>query len=110
MSSSSNMSDFLRSVAARADLLDSLKVKSMAEVSAAAGAFGFPFDEQEFKALLWDLEMQLARKRGEPFDASFSLWQTMWGRSYLEYLVNDLMPSLAEADIDITTIANKRGL
>ena len=31
---------------------------------------------------------------GEPFDAQFPLWQTMWGQYYLEYLVLDLLPAL----------------
>jgi hypothetical protein len=94
-----NVLDFLRTVAARADILDSLKVQSKDEVIAAAAAFGFPFSEPEFDALIWNLEVQLAARRGEAFDAHFPLWQTMWGKYYLEYLVNDLVPALEEANL-----------
>lgn len=103
--SSRNVFDFLRVVAVRADLLDSLKVRSKDEVMAVATAFGFPFTESEFNALIWNLEARLAEKRGEAFDAHFPLWETMWGKYYLEYLVIDLLPSLTETDFDAVTTA-----
>lgn len=96
--SARNLIDFLRTVAARADLLGSLKVRSKEEVVACAAGFGFPFTEAEFDALVWDLEQHLALRRGEAFDAHFPLWETMWGKYYLEYLALDLMPSLGETD------------
>jgi hypothetical protein len=98
--SSRNVIDFLRTVALRADVLDSLKVRSKHEVIEAAAAFGFPFTETEFDLLIWDLEAYLARKRGEQFDASFALWQTMWGKYYLEYLVIDMISSFEQADFE----------
>jgi hypothetical protein len=93
-----NVFDFLRITAARPDVLDSLKVRSKDDVIAAATDFGQPFSEEEFDSLVWALEQRLAATRGEGFDISFPLWSTMWGKYYLEYLVLDLMPSLAEAD------------
>jgi hypothetical protein len=98
--SGANLVDFLRTVAVRADLLDSLKVQSKADVVAAAAAVGLPFTEGEFDAVIWDLEVQLAEKRGEPFDAHFPLWETMWGRYYLEYLVLDMLPSFTDAELE----------
>jgi hypothetical protein len=91
--------DFLRLVAGRPEVLDSLKVRSKDDVLAAAADFGFSFTEAEFDAYVWDVEMRLAAKRGEEFDANFPLWQTMWGRYYLEYLVVDLVPSLEATGI-----------
>lgn len=96
--SAANVVAFLRTVAARADLLDDLKLRSKDEVIAAAADLGCPFAEREFDDLVWGLELRLAERRGEPFDASFPLWQTMWGQYYLEYLVLDLFPSFQEAD------------
>ena len=93
-----NVIDFLRTVAARADVLDSLKVRSKDEIICAAADFGFPFVEAEFDSLIWDLELHLAAKRGEQFDQHFRLWQTMWGQYYFEYLATDLMSSFEEAD------------
>lgn len=95
-----NVIAFLSTVAARADILDSLKVRSKDEVIATAADFGFPFAESEFDRLIWNLELHLAEKRGEAFDAQFPLWQTMWGKYYFEYVVMDLMPSFTEADFD----------
>lgn len=97
--SDENVLGFLRHVAARADLLDSLKLRGKDEVVAAAAGFGFPFTEAEFDSLIWDLELRLAASRGEKFDAHFPLWQTMWGKHYLEYLVTDLVTSLDEAGV-----------
>jgi hypothetical protein len=96
--SARNVIDFLSTVVPRADLLDTLKVRSKDEVIAAASDFGLPFTEPEFDSLIWNLEAHLAAKRGENFDSQFSLWQTMWGKYYLEYLVVDMMPSLDEKD------------
>jgi hypothetical protein len=99
--SARNVVEFLHAVAIRADLLRHLEVRSNEEVIAAAEQFGFPFTQPEFDSLIWDLEVQLASKRGERFDPHFPLWQTMWGKYYLEYLVVDLIPSLTEADFDV---------
>jgi len=106
--SSRNVIDFLRTVATQPDLLDHLKVKSKDEVIATAEQFGYPFTEPEFNSLIWDLEIHLANRRGEKFDPQFSLWQTMWGKYYLEYLVADLMSSFGEADFDAVMTARKK--
>jgi hypothetical protein len=97
--SETNVIDFLRLVASRVDIHDSLKVKSKDEVISAAAAFGYPFSGPEFDSLIWDLEVQLAEKRGEVFDAHLPLWETMWGTYYLTYLVRDLVPIFEEAGL-----------
>jgi hypothetical protein len=96
--SDENLLGFLRHVAARADLLDTLKTRSMDEVTAIAEDLGYPFTKPEFDTLVWDLEQGLATTRGENFDPHFSLWQTMWGKYYLEYLVHDLIASVDETE------------
>lgn len=98
--SARNVITFLRGPAARGDLLDSLKLMSKAEVLAVAADLGYPFTGEEFDPLIWGLELKLAARRGEAFDARFPLWQTMWGQYYFEYLVLDLMPSLTDAEIE----------
>lgn len=103
--SAKNVIDFLCTVAARADLLDSLKLRSKDEVIAAAAEFGFPFREADFDWLIWDLEAHLARKRGENFGPHFPLWETMWGKHYLDYLVIDMMTSIEDADIEAVIAA-----
>jgi hypothetical protein len=91
--------EFLHTVAARADLLDSLKVRSKDEVLAAAAELGFSFTEAEFDPLIWGLEDRLAASRAEKFDQHFALWETMWGKYYLDYLVTDLIPALEETGL-----------
>ena len=86
--------DFLGQVGERPELLDRLKVLGKDDVLAAAFDLGFTFTEHEFDTAVWDAELRLAQRRGEAFDAQFPLWQTMWGRYYLEYLVTDLVESL----------------
>jgi hypothetical protein len=95
-----NVIDFLRTSAARPELLASLKVRGKAEVLKVAADLGMPFSEAEFDSLIWGLEARLAARRGEAFDNRFSLWTTMWGQYYLEYLVVDMVPSLAEPEIE----------
>lgn len=90
---------FLRLLADRADLLDDLQTRGKDEVLAAAADLGFTFTENEFDSFVWDAEVRLAGHRGEPFDAQFPLWQTMWGRYYLDYLVTDLVSSLEETGL-----------
>lgn len=97
--SADNLMIFLRTLAARRDILDALVTKSKEEVLATAAAFGLPFSESEFDSIIWDLEVQLAARRGDAFDAQFGLWQTMWGQYYLEYIVNDLIMSLDETGL-----------
>lgn len=97
--SEANVITFLRTAAARPDVLDSLQVQEKLEVIAAAKAFGLPFTEAEFNTVIWDLELKLAEHVGEAFDGRFTLWQTMWGKYYLEYVVLDLLPALAAAEL-----------
>lgn len=87
---------FLRQVGSRPDLLERLKDKNKDDVLSAAADLGFAFTENDFDTHVWDAEVRLAQRRGEAFDAHFPLWQTMWGRYYLEYLVADLVPGLEE--------------
>jgi hypothetical protein len=94
-----NLIEFLKGPAARTDMLEFLKLRSKDAVIAVAADVGLPFTEQEFDSLIWDLEERLAAKRGEAFDPRFALWDTLWGRYYLEYLVLDLIPSLASAGL-----------
>lgn len=97
--SADNLIAFLSTVAARADILDGLVTRSKEEVIEIAADFGLPFSEAEFDSVIWDLEVQLAARRGDPFDAQFGLWQMMWGQYYLEYIVSDLLPSLEETGL-----------
>jgi hypothetical protein len=96
---SGSVVEFLRLLADRTDLLDDLKTRDKDAVLAAAADRGFTFTESEFDSFVWDAEVRLAKHRDEPFDARFPLWQTMWGRYYLDYLVTDVVSSLEETGL-----------
>ncbi|MGE3270450.1 MAG: hypothetical protein AB7P40_16980 [Chloroflexota bacterium] len=98
--SARNVIAFMKGPAVQKDLLDSLKLMSKDEVMAVAGELGMPFTDADFDPLIWGLEVKLAARRGESFDQRFSLWQTMWGQYYFEYLVLDLLPALTDAEIE----------
>lgn len=95
-----NIVSFLRRLSHQRELLDALKAKSKAEVLQAAERYGHPFTEQEYDRFVWDLEGRIAARRGEQFDPHFPLWETMWGRTYLEFLVLHLLPTITDADVE----------
>jgi hypothetical protein len=91
----SNVLAFLGYLGGRPELVQELKTRSKDEVIAVAAERGYPFAAADFDAVVWDAEARLADRRGEPFDGHFSLWSTLWGRHYLEMLVEDLVPALS---------------
>lgn len=72
--------------------LSQLRLAQKATVLADARAQGYTFDEEVFDATLWETEISLAERIGEPFDFGCSMWETMWGKTYLEYLVLTVAP------------------
>jgi len=95
VASSGNVLAFLRYLGGRPELLQELKTRSKDEVIAVAAERGYPFAAADFDTVVWDAEARLADRRGEAFDGHFSLWSTLWGRHYLEMLVEDLVPALS---------------
>lgn len=105
--SSGNVTAFLRHLARHRDELDILKTMPKGEVIKRAAEIGFEFSEGEFDTLIWGVEERLAEFRGEDFDATFPLWDLMWGKYYLEYLAGDLSPSCDEAGILKSTLGGR---
>lgn len=101
-----NVVAFLRRLAHEPGALATLQTKSKAEVVAAAVAYGHPFTDAEFDWFVWALEERLAERRGEAFDAYYSLWETMWGRHYLAFLVQTLIPSITDEDVEAVLAAH----
>jgi hypothetical protein len=97
--SAPNVLAFLRLLGERPELLGELKTQPKERVLVAAQQAGMPFTEADFDPLIWGLEDRLAAARGEGFDAHFPLFRTLWGRYYLEMLVEDLVPSLQETGV-----------
>lgn len=92
--------NFLQSLVTQPELQNKLKTLSKPEVLDYAAKFGYKFTELEFDDTVWGIEMFLARKLGENFDLMFSLWDTMWGKYYLEYLAANAIDSLSPQEIN----------
>ena len=91
--------EFFQDLAERPELRLELRTKSKPEVLAYANQAGFSFTEQDFDDAIWGIEMFLADKIGETFDFSFSLWETMWGKYYLDYLIDNVVGCVTQQDI-----------
>lgn len=83
---------FLRELGRNPDLLAEYAMAPKETVLALATQQGYGFEEAEFDTTLWETEAALAARIGEPFDFSCSMWETMWGKSYLEYLALTVAP------------------
>jgi hypothetical protein len=92
-----NVFRFLADLAKDPETLRVLGMKSKADVLSESRARGYVFDETTFDATMWDTEIKLAELIGEPFDFSCSMWETMWGKSYLEYLSQVVSPAALAA-------------
>jgi hypothetical protein len=97
--SAANLLGFLGVLADRRDLLEELNTKTKDEVIEAAAKLGYEFSAADYDATVWPLEAELAKKRGEEFDAQFPLWHLMWGRYYLEFVVEDVISSFTPAEL-----------
>ncbi|MCC5644491.1 Nif11-like leader peptide family natural product precursor [Nostoc sp. CHAB 5824] len=95
-----NVIKFLKTVANSSSLQEELRVKSKDEVMNNAKNLGYDFVDNEFDDLVWELEIFLAEKRSEKFDQTFSLWTTMWGKYYLQYVLDNVIGSLSDQDIE----------
>jgi len=83
--------NFLESLTHQVEVRADLRSKSKQEVLSYAAEKGFDFSEQDFDDTIWGFEIELAGQLNEKFDLSFSLWETMWGRYYLDYLIDNLV-------------------
>ncbi len=92
-----NVLRFLSDLARDSGKLFVLGKASKAEVLSEARASGYDFDEATFDSTMWETEIKLAERIGETFDFSCSMWETMWGKSYLEYLAKVVAPSALAA-------------
>ncbi len=91
--------NFLQNLVRQPELQNKLKTLPKQKVLAYAKRTGYEFTEKEFDDSVWGIETLLADKLGENFDLSFSLWETMWGKYYLEYLVSNVIDCLSKREI-----------
>jgi hypothetical protein len=97
--SAANIPAFFRYLAANPEQLHELETQAKGKVIRRAADLGFNFAEDEFDTFVWNSEQRLAEFRGDKFDATFPLWDLMWGKYYLDYLVTDLAPGCTESGL-----------
>jgi Nif11 domain len=90
---------FLQKLVTQPELQNKLKMMPKSDVLTHAQQSGYSFTEAEFDDTVWSLEISLAEKLGEKFDLNFSLWETMWGNHYLEFVVNNVIDCFSEIEI-----------
>jgi hypothetical protein len=100
MMAASDLLDFLRLLRSQRELLSDLSTRTKDEVCETASTMGYSVAAEDFDLTVWPLEMELAKKRGEEFGPNFSLWNLMWGRYYLEFVVDDVLPSFTDAELE----------
>ncbi len=83
--------NFLTSLSKQPEIRIALREQSKEEVLKYARKTGFDFSDKDFDDTIWGYEIELAKQLNENFDLSFSLWETMWGRYYLDYLLDNLI-------------------
>lgn len=82
--------EFLQSLGQRPRELDRLRSLPKGDVLVFAADHGFALSEADFDETLWQAEIAIAARIGEPFDFGCSMWETMWGKHYLDYLVQNV--------------------
>jgi len=90
---------FFRDLETQPDTVHNLRTQSKQALLDHAAKADYTFSEREFDEAVWGLEIFLAGKLGEPFDFNYSLWETMWGNYYLEFLVKHSVGAASEKDI-----------
>jgi hypothetical protein len=90
---------FMRDLGQQPDGVSSLREQNKESVLLYAKNQGYNFTEIEFDQSMWGIEIHLANKLEEPFDFNFSLWETMWGHYYLDFLVKNTVGAVTEQDI-----------
>ncbi|MDJ0772974.1 MAG: hypothetical protein QNJ49_06010 [Mastigocoleus sp. MO_167.B18] len=92
--------DFLNAVAKDYYLQHELSRKSKDEVMKNAKIMNYDFTPQDFDDVIWESEIFLANKHKENFDLTFSLWETMWGKYYFQYLIDNVIGSLSDQEMN----------
>lgn len=90
---SSDIIAFLNQVSQNHNERVKLRFANKAEVLNSAVDLGYSFSEKDYDVALFAYEAKLAEYTKENFaDPNYSLWNLMWGQTYLDYLLDTLLP------------------
>jgi len=85
--------DFLVELSKHKMSRSKLRHANKEKVLETARELGYVFTEEQYDHTLFGFEEQLAKNIGEEFsDPTFTLWNLMWGKTYLDYLLDGIVP------------------
>jgi uncharacterized protein (TIGR02118 family) len=92
---------FLRACAADRGLLAPFLPRNLPELLFHAKALGYSFTGEDLASVAGGLEFYIiTQKMKQEISASSSLWPKMWGKPHLLYVVEDLIGSLSEGEVE----------
>ena len=98
--SKASVVDFFRACHSDTYLLEKFEQKNLPEVIFHAKSLGYSFSGEELAEVIGSMEAQLIIERmGEAIDANSSLWRRMWGKSRLQYVIEELFQTFSEAEL-----------
>ncbi|NHC34273.1 Nif11 family protein [Scytonema millei] len=92
--------DFFRVCHHDTTLFAKFESKNLSEVIFHAKSLGYSFNGEELAEVIGGMEAQIITERmGEAIDANSSLWRRMWGKSRLQYVIEELFQTFSEAEL-----------
>ncbi|ACK73066.1 hypothetical protein PCC7424_4706 [Gloeothece citriformis PCC 7424] len=92
--------DFYKTCSQNPHLIENLKQKNFPELILMTRMMGYDFTGEELAATVGAMEVYtITQKMGEAIDAYSSLWPKMWGKSRLEYIINELFNNLSNEEL-----------
>ncbi|MFO0957560.1 MAG: EthD domain-containing protein [Isosphaeraceae bacterium] len=92
---------FLLDCASDDGMLRSFDGRNLPELLFHAKARGYPFAAADLSAVAGGLEAYvITRRMGEAIGPSSGLWRRMWGKSHLQYVVDELIRPLSKGEVE----------
>jgi hypothetical protein len=100
--------EFLSAARGNAAVLARYNRRNLSELLFQTKNEGFDFTAEEVAELIGKLEANvILTKDRDPYDGTSRLWREMWGRRYLEYLVNHVVSR--HTDEELRSLVDARG-
>ena len=91
--------DFFNSIKDNICITNYLRTKSDYEIVKFAEKLKYKFTVADLTDIVWEMEIFLSKKINEKFDETFSLWKTMWGKFYFDYIIENIIKALTEEEM-----------
>jgi hypothetical protein len=99
--SARNFLDFLRALRDSDDMLARYRHRDVTQLVFHARNDGFDFTASDISSVAVPLEANvIVGKDGEEFNESSSLWRSMWGKTHLDYFIEDVVRRLDDFELE----------